>query len=158
MSALLTAFAIGAVLVAGIFYAFSTFVMSALSRLEPGEGVRAMQAINVVVLNPWFLGAFLGTGLLALAAVAATWTDAGLLRAATSLAALLYIVGCVGVTGVRNVPLNNRLAEISSDTGDNHAVDSPWREYVDRWTRWNHVRTAASLGAGILILVAMQRA
>ena len=35
-------------LVAGIFFAFSTFIMRALGRLRPAEGVAAMQAINVI--------------------------------------------------------------------------------------------------------------
>lgn len=53
--------ALGCGLVAGIFFAFSAFVMKALSRLPPGEGIAAMQSINVAVLNSWFMTAFLGT-------------------------------------------------------------------------------------------------
>ena len=53
--------ALGCGLIAGVFFAFSTFVMKALARLPPGEGIAAMQSINIVVLNPSFLGAFLGT-------------------------------------------------------------------------------------------------
>jgi len=53
--------ALGCGLVAGVFFAFSTFVMKALSRLSPGEGIAAMQSINVVVLNSWFMVAFFGT-------------------------------------------------------------------------------------------------
>ena len=70
MTPLLFATAIGAALVAGIFYAFSTFVMQALGRLAPREGITAMQSINVVVINPLFFLAFFGTGLLCVATVA----------------------------------------------------------------------------------------
>ena len=62
MTSLVSATAIGAALVAGIFYAFSTFVMQALGRLAPREGIAAMQSINVVVINPLFFLAFFGTG------------------------------------------------------------------------------------------------
>ena len=48
-------------LVAGIFFAFSNFVMKALARVSPGQGIAAMQSINVVVLNRWFFAVFLGT-------------------------------------------------------------------------------------------------
>jgi hypothetical protein len=34
-------------LIAGVFFAFSTFVMKALVRLPPAQGIAAMQAINV---------------------------------------------------------------------------------------------------------------
>jgi len=53
--------ALGSGLIAGVFFAFSTFVMPALARLAPAQGVAAMQAINVAVLNRWFLGVFVGT-------------------------------------------------------------------------------------------------
>jgi len=45
----------------GVFFAFSSFVMRALGRLPPAEGMAAMQTVNVAVRNPVFLGAFLGT-------------------------------------------------------------------------------------------------
>ena len=38
---------LGCGLVAGIFFAFSTFVMRALGRRPAGEGIAAMQAINI---------------------------------------------------------------------------------------------------------------
>ncbi len=61
--------AIGCGLVAGIFFAFSTFVMKALARIPSAGGIAAMQAINVVVINPWFMGAFFGTALACLVLV-----------------------------------------------------------------------------------------
>ena len=39
--------ALGCGLIAGVFFAFSTFVMKALARLPSGEGMAAMQSINV---------------------------------------------------------------------------------------------------------------
>jgi uncharacterized membrane protein len=53
--------ALGCGLVAGVFFAFSTFVMKALARLPAPQGIAAMQSINVIVINPWFMTAFLGT-------------------------------------------------------------------------------------------------
>ena len=53
--------ALGRGVVSGNFYAFSSFVMKALTRLLPAQGNAAMQSINVAVINPWFLTAFLGT-------------------------------------------------------------------------------------------------
>ena len=53
--------ALGCGLIAGAFFAFSTFVMKALGSLPPADGIAAMQSINVVVINPWFLTPFVGT-------------------------------------------------------------------------------------------------
>ena len=52
---------VGAAIVGGVFFAFSTFLMKALAHLPASQGVVAMQRINVVVLNPMFFGAFFGT-------------------------------------------------------------------------------------------------
>lgn len=48
--------ALACALVAGVFFAFSNFVMEALARLPAEQGAAAMREINVVVLNPGFLG------------------------------------------------------------------------------------------------------
>ena len=58
--------ALGCGLIAGVFFAFSAFVMSALARLEPPQGTAAMQAINITVINPWFMGVFMGTAVVCL--------------------------------------------------------------------------------------------
>ena len=109
--------AIGSGLVAGVFFAFSTFVMAALGRLIPEQGIAAMNSINVTVLNPAFMLVFLGTAVVCVALVAASyfWWD----QASGKLiliASLIYIVGCVGVTIVFNVPLNDALAVATANT------------------------------------------
>ena len=146
--------AVGSGVVGGVFYAFSTFVMKALARLPAHEGVAAMQSINVAVINPLFLGAFLGTAAASLGAAAAAllrWQRPG--AGWVLCGGLLYFVGTFGVTVVFNVPLNNSLAAVSpADAG----AAGQWASYVSRWTAWNHVRTAAALAAAGLLTVAFR--
>ena len=52
--------ALGCAMMAGVFFAFSGFVMKALARLQPAEGVAAMQAINVAAVTPAFMAALFG--------------------------------------------------------------------------------------------------
>ena len=59
--------AVGCGLVAGVFFAFSSFVMKALARLQPAQGVAAMQAINLAAINPAFMLALFGTALACIA-------------------------------------------------------------------------------------------
>jgi hypothetical protein len=47
--------ALGCGLAAGVFFAFSTFVMPALVRLQPPQGIAAMQSINITAINPLFM-------------------------------------------------------------------------------------------------------
>ena len=52
---------VGSGMMAGLFASFSTFMMKALGSLERSEGVRAMQAINRLIVRPSFLLVFMGT-------------------------------------------------------------------------------------------------
>ncbi len=139
---------LGSALVGGIFFAFSSFVMKALARVPSAEGIGAMQSINVVVLNPSFLGAFMGTAVLSL--VAGGLALAGWGRPSASFflgGALFYLVGTFLVTMLGNVPLNNQLAAVSAT---DPAARDVWEHFVSRWTAWNHVRTAAAMVAALL--------
>lgn len=147
--------ALGCALIAGIFLAFSSFVMGALVRISPPAGIAAMQAINVVVLNPLFLGLFMGTALacavLFVYAVMHWQMPAALCLAAGS---LCYVVGTFGVTMAFNVPRNDALARVDPSGAEAAGF---WRGYVSGWTMWNHVRTVAGLVAAVLLIWALTR-
>jgi uncharacterized membrane protein len=148
---LVTALACG--LVAGVFFAFSTAVMTALDRQPGVQGMTAMQEVNRVIVNPAFMLAFAGgavacVGLAVVAVVrwgqpGSPWLLAG---------SLLYTIGGFGLTVVANVPLNDRLDTVSPKAAD---AAARWSAYVSDWTAWNHVRTVASLIAAALLLVAL---
>src|SRR5262245_52723611 len=91
--------ALGCGLVAGVFFAFSNFVMKALARLPPLQGIAAMRSINVVVINPLFMAVLFGTAsTCAVLAVSSllTWHAP---RSVNLLAgSLLYVVGTILVT------------------------------------------------------------
>jgi uncharacterized membrane protein len=153
LTGLTFAAAIGCGVVGGIFFAFSTFVMAALRRLPAEQGIAAMNAINVTVLNPLFFLAFFGTGAVCLALVAGAWfsPDAASGRLIL-IASLVYLVGCIGVTMVFNVPLNNALAAARADTPAGAAL---WQRYLTAWTNWNHVRTVAPIVSAALLTAAL---
>ncbi len=139
---------LGSALVGGTFFAFSSFVMKALARVPSAEGIGAMQSINVVVLNPSFLGAFIGTVVLSLGAGGLALAGWGRPFAPFFLGgAIFYLVGTFLVTGLGNVPLNDQLAAVSAT---DPAAGDVWERYVSRWTAWNHVRTAAAMVAVLL--------
>lgn len=142
---------VGTGLMAGIFLAFSTSVLSGLRGRPAAEAVAAMQAMNQAILNPLFLLVFLGTPVtLVVVAVAGVVSDdrPGLRVAA----AVVYVVGSFLVTVVVNVPLNSRLdrCKPASLPADELAVT--WSTFVQRWNAWNYLRCAASLTAMVLLI------
>lgn len=144
---------LGAGLVGGVFFAFSSFVMKALAQLPAEQGVAAMQRINVVVLNPLFLGAFIGTALLGLVCMGVALFGAGGVPSALVFAAgLIYVVGSFAVTLVFNVPRNERLARL--DAGSIEAA-AYWPVYLREWCMWNHLRTFASVVSSALAATAL---
>lgn len=146
---------LGSALIGGAFFAFSSFVMKALARLPSSEGIVAMQSINVVVINPSFLGAFMGTAVLSLGMVGLTLIDRSHPSAMFFLAgAISYLTGTFLVTILGNVPLNDQLAALSST--DPSASDL-WKHYLDRWTTWNHVRTVAAMVAALLFTLGLMQ-
>lgn len=146
--------ALGAALIAGVFFGFSTFVMTALDHRPPAEGIAAMQEINIVVVRSGFIAVFFATAITSAAlAVAALlrWDDP---RTTYWLAgALLYVLGTFVLTIICNVPLNDELAAVDPASTDGAAV---WSRYLADWTWWNSVRTGASLAATAAFVLALR--
>jgi uncharacterized membrane protein len=137
--------ALGCGLAAGVFFAFSTFVMPALARLQPAQGIVAMQSINITAINPLFMTALFGT-----TAICLFLSVASLLKwhpfssSYVLVGGLLYLIGTILVTIVFNVPLNDALAKVDPSSAEGAKL---WASYLTNWTAWNHVRTVAALAA-----------
>ena len=145
--------AIGAAVSAGIFFAFSTFVIKALAQQPTVQGIATMQSINITVINPWFMTVFFGPAIACICltisllfqwdrAVAGYWL----------VGSLLYLIGTIGVTIAGNIPLNDALAVVSPDSAEGTML---WAKYLTDWTWWNHIRTAAAFLAAILFAISL---
>jgi uncharacterized membrane protein len=146
---------IGCALIAGVFFAFSTFVMNALSRLPPAQGIAAMQSINITAINPLFMTALFGTAANCLVLIVSTLSKLSQPDAVYLLVgSLLYLIGAVGVTIAFNVPLNSELAIVKPDSVDGETL---WAKYLTNWTFWNHVRTLAALAASVTFIFSLAK-
>ena len=144
--------ALGCGLMAGAFFAFSAFVMRALTRLPPAQGIAVMQSINGAVINPWFLAVFLGTAVACAALAASSFLTWDPPRSTYVLAAsLFYLIGALLVTAAYNVPRNDALAAVDAASAEGAHL---WAGYLRAWTAWNHVRTVAALAASASLTLA----
>jgi uncharacterized membrane protein len=145
--------AIGSGLLAGLYFAFSTFINSALGRIETPAGIAAMNSINVVIVRSWFMPLFLGSSVAALilAGIALfQWQPPA--SVATFAGGVIYVVGMFVCTLVFNVPLNNALLAVDPASPSGADV---WAKFLREWTFWNHIRTIASTVAMILFIYAI---
>ena len=144
--------AVGSGLNAGVFFAFSVFVMKALAELPPATGAAAMQSINVEAPTPWFMSALFGTALFSVALAAASLFRLDEPEGVTRLiASALYLVAIV-LTGTYHVPRNNALANLDPD---DPATAAHWRTYAREWTSLNHVRTLGPLAAATALTISL---
>ncbi|MCC3373785.1 DUF1772 domain-containing protein [Cohnella sp. REN36] len=147
--------ALGSGLIAGIFFAFSTFVMAALSRLPASQGIAAMQSINSTILQTLFSFVFMGTAIASVVLGVAAFLRLGTPGATYLLiGSLLYFVGAFLATIVFNVPLNDALAAVDPGSAEGANV---WQHYLSSWVAWNHVRTIASLASLAAFILALRR-
>ncbi len=146
--ALVLGSALGCGVMAGVFFAFSSFVMNGLSRLPSAQGIGAMQSINVAAVRLAFMTAMFGTAAACIAlSVIAVRTWGGRSAALLIAGCALYLIGTIGLTIAYHVPLNDALAGLDPDGVGSAA---PWSDYLQGWTRWNHLRAASSLAAAAM--------
>lgn len=149
---MLVAACIGSGMMAGLFSAFSSFIMKALSSLSSSNGIKAMQAINRFIVRPSFLLVFFGTGILCAASLLLGWNVLGASLWTTVAATVSYIVGCLFATILFNVPLNNQLDAVDPESVEGQVL---WAHYLSRWTSWNHVRSIATLSSTFLLVLSL---
>lgn len=143
--------AIGAGLSTGVFLAFSTFVMPGIRRLPASQGVAAMQHMNKLAPNPWFMIVLLGPALLSLVFVVYAlikWGEPGAL--CLLIGSVLYLAGIVLTVGY-HVPHNDALALLDPHSAN---IASKWDDYYKPWMLWNHVRALTGLSAAVLFTLA----
>lgn len=147
--------AIGAGLMAGVYFAFSGFIMRSLDQLGAAQATDAMNSINKIILRSWFMPLFFCSTVLfaILSMVGLINTDlAG--RWILVVSGLVYVVGMFVCTALFNVPLNNRLAHGHSEDNNQSEI---WALYFLQWTRWNHVRALCSLASMVLCMYYLAR-
>jgi len=144
---------LGCGLIAGAFFAFAAFVMTALGRLPAPSGISAMQSIIAAIKGPLFLVVFFATAALAaLLGLAAPlrWSEPG--SGYLLLGSLLFLNGPFGVTLMKNLPLNNRLAAVKPKSAEGASF---WTEFRATWGLWNHVRWIGALAAAASFIMAL---
>jgi len=147
--------ALGAGMLAGVFFTFSAFVMTSLTRLPAEQSISAMQSINSTILRSLFMLVFMGSTVLSVVLGIASFVKWGTPNAVYVLIGSLFIFfGMFLVTVIFNVPLNDSLAASNPGSAEGARV---WKAYVARWVPWNHVRTISSIAALISFMMAIRK-
>tara|TARA_R110000751_G_scaffold307889_2_gene433705 strand:+ start:28074 stop:28559 length:486 start_codon:yes stop_codon:yes gene_type:complete len=141
-------------LVAGVFLAFSDFIMKSLAAIPPDQAMRAMQSINILVFRSIFMVGLFAVSAASLMFIAMGFFNGGGGSGLLMAAGVIYLISVMGVTMAGNVPLNNELAVLDPSATDALQV---WQRYLNVWVNWNHVRTLGAAAAALLMTIATFR-
>ncbi len=145
--------AVGSGLVGGVLFAFSSFVMPALRRIPPTQGISAMQSINRQAPTFAFMSLVGATAVVSAGVgihAALNRDEPGTAWIATGTAAYL---AAIVITGAFNVPRNDRLATFDASTP---AAADYWQTFLSEWVVGNHVRTACCIVAAASYTAALR--
>ncbi|MET8776107.1 anthrone oxygenase family protein [Nocardia sp. NPDC004654] len=141
-------------LTAGVFYAYAISVMPALNRSDDRTIVDVMQKINVVIINPWFMIAFMGTVAFGiLAAVLHLGREHRATLVWIAIAVALNVIA-FAVTAGFNVPLNDQLAA-AGDPGQIADMAAVRANYEADWVRYNVIRAVVHTLAFLVLCGAL---
>ncbi|HEY4008292.1 MAG TPA: anthrone oxygenase family protein [Pseudonocardia sp.] len=146
---------LGSALVAGIFYAFSSFVMPALGRLPADQGIAAMQSMNITAIRPAFMSVMFGTALVCVVLITCAvrgWSSG--YAVPLLVGSLLYLAGVIVLTIAFHVPLNDSLAVLDPAAAGSAGQ---WAGYLSRWGAGNQLRWVTPLAASACYTYALLR-
>ncbi|AOM77278.1 hypothetical protein BFS30_08950 [Pedobacter steynii] len=154
-SVLLAMATISTALMAGLFFAFSVCINPAFMRLSDSEYILAMQEINLAIVNPIFVFVFIGSPLFLILTVMTYKKQFGSGKFNyLFVAAVLYVLGCFGVTVLGNIPLNNQLADFSLQGSSALQIKAMRAAFADAWNNWHTIRTIAAVLSSVILVLA----
>ncbi len=142
-------------LTAGVMFDWQLAIMPGLGELSDREFVSAFQAFDRSITNPLVIGgAFMGGAVFLVASAAAHRRERGRFRLLAA-ASAIYVVGVLGVTMGGNVPLNEKLAEVSVASASDAELASARSDLEGPWNALHLVRTGTSVASLVLLGLAM---
>lgn len=139
-------------LLAGFFFSCATSVKPGLQKLDDTNDLLAMQYVHRAVLNPLFLACFFGTSVLLIVSTIIGLRCAPSLLLPVFCACVIHTVGVLGITGLQNEPLNNRLERFDLWKSTNPSGSQLRIAFEKPWVYWSTIRTVCSF-AVLLCLV-----
>jgi len=142
-------------LMAGLFFAWSVSVTPGIGKLPDKEYLRAFQLMNRAILNPLFFTSFFGAAiLLPVSAYVYYARPVPLSCWLLAAAAVIYLIGIMGVTIAGNIPLNNALDTLDISSATPEQLNTFRKRFEQRWNQLNHVRTVSATLSSLLVVYA----
>ena len=140
---------------AGFFLAWQISVLPGTIRTADHVYLSTMQSINRAILNPVFYLVFFGAIILLSLSGIFEFADSRIPFFLILSAAIVYLIGTIGVTGLGNVPLNDQLDLLNLDSLSESALKKFRMAYEIKWNRLHLIRTVSAVVSFILTAIAL---
>ena len=146
---------VSAGLTGGVYLAFAAIVIPALRKLSVGEAISAMQSINTSAVRFPFMIVFFGGALAAVAVIGSEIASGAIAqeRPLRTIGAALALVS-VGITVVRNVPLNTALASAAAFSP---GASTAWDTFDSGWSLANGMRAIVAAAGCVALMASLAR-
>ena len=134
-------------LTSGLLFIFAFAVNPGLARLSEEEYFRAMKYINIVILNPIFFLVFMGPLITMPILTYMSWNDSSMFIL-IPISTILYLLGVLLITTIKNVPLNNKLEKFNSNEFKGVFI---W--YRKPWNFWHNIRTFFGMISFLMLII-----
>ena len=134
-------------LTSGLLFIFAFAVNPGLARISEEEYFRAMKYINIVILNPIFFLVFMGPLITMPLLTYLSWNDSSMFIL-IPISTILYLLGVLLITAIKNVPLNNKLEKLNSTEFKGVFI---W--YRKPWNFWHNIRTFFSIISFLMLII-----
>ena len=139
----------------GLFYAWTVSVIPGTKRISDLAYMETMQSINRAIMNPWFMVIFLGPLLCFGLTLYGQFKSGDMSGFGVMLtAAIIYLVGTIGVTAFGNVPLNESLDKVQIAEVSIDALQRIRMHYETHWNKLHLIRTAFSVLSFLICVIA----
>ena len=141
-------------LVAGLLFGYSCSVNPGLKNLTDEQYIAAMQSINSVIQNPVFFSCFFGTlFLLPCAAYLHYGKEIPIKFTLLLSAAVIYLIGVIGITICGNVPLNETLGKFDLASTSQERMAAARAAFEKPWNSLHTIRMFFSIVTLLLTIL-----
>ena len=140
---------------AGLFYAWSVSVIPGTQKIADATYLETMQSINRAILNAPFFLIFFGSMIFLSISSIYQFHNKGITFWLLLISSILYLLGTVGVTGIGNVPLNDKLDMLKLAEMNSGKMAEFRKFYEASWNRLHLVRTGFAVISFVFTLLAV---
>ncbi|WP_353778727.1 anthrone oxygenase family protein [Winogradskyella sp. 3972H.M.0a.05] len=142
-------------LTAGLCFTWTNAVTPGIGQMDDGGFLLAFQQMNRSIINPAFIIVFFGPFISNLILVYLKYQSPDKSSWVFHGAAILFIVGVVLVTVLKNIPLNEILDKTDLALASTEELKVLRQKFENPWKQWHLVRTFSSIGSFVLLLIGL---